>query len=143
MIYSEPERKGRYLALWQSIYQLATIVGGAINLALNIRGTTGAGLSPQTYLVFVGLNCLAPFVSFLVSNPGQVQRKDGKPVPAFPSGGFWEETWATIMELKNPRIVACECSRTTQSWHKLIYRRFPLEPMPVHSFVPLHLPRTP
>lgn len=36
MIYSEPERKGRLLALWQSMYQLATTVGGAINLALNI-----------------------------------------------------------------------------------------------------------
>ena len=36
MIYSEPDRKGRLLALWQSMYQLATTVGGAINLALNI-----------------------------------------------------------------------------------------------------------
>lgn len=108
MIYSEPERKGRYLALWQSIYQLATIVGGAVNLALNVRGTTGAGLSPQTYLAFVAMNCLAPFAAAFVSNPDKVQRKDGKPVPAFPGGGFWEETWKTLAELRNPRIVACE-----------------------------------
>jgi MFS family permease len=36
MLYSEPGRKGKLLALWQSLYQLATTMGGAINLALNV-----------------------------------------------------------------------------------------------------------
>jgi MFS family permease len=48
MVYSEPERKGRLLALWQTLYQLATTVGGAINLALNIDVKVRGGLRPKT-----------------------------------------------------------------------------------------------
>ncbi|GFZ43697.1 hypothetical protein JCM24511_01417 [Saitozyma sp. JCM 24511] len=107
MIYSEPERKGRLLALWQSIYQAATLIGGGINLGLNVHNKSSGGLAPKTYLTFVGLNCLAPFVSLLLSNPKQVQRVDKKPVPAFPSEGFWKECWLTCKELKDPKILAC------------------------------------
>jgi hypothetical protein len=109
MIYSEPERKGRLLALWQSIYQAATLIGGGINLGLNVHNKSSGGLAPKTYLTFVGLNCLAPFASLLLSNPKQVQRVDRKPVPAFPSEGFWKECWLTCKELKDPKILACEC----------------------------------
>ena len=48
MLYSEPDRKGRLLALWQSLYQLATTMGGAINLGLNIHQNKKGGLQPKT-----------------------------------------------------------------------------------------------
>ncbi|WVW78605.1 hypothetical protein I302_100564 [Kwoniella bestiolae CBS 10118] len=105
-VYSEPSRKGRMLAIWQSLYTLSTIIGGFINLFLNLDVKVKGGLKPKTYLVFVALNCLAPFVSLLLSNPKQVQRKDGKPVTGIPDQGFWRETWLTIAELKDPKIIA-------------------------------------
>jgi hypothetical protein len=107
MNYSEPGRKGRHVALWQSLFQSATIIGGAINLGLNINGSTAGGLSPKTYLVFVALTCTAPLVAFFVTPPKKVQRVDGLAVPAFPSEGFFKEIWLTLRELRDPRILAC------------------------------------
>ena len=108
MNYSEPGRKGRHLALWQSLFQSATIIGGAINLGLNINGDTAGGLSPRTYLVFVSLTCLAPVVAFFVTPPRKVQRVDGLAVPAFPSEEFFTEIWLTLKELRDARILACD-----------------------------------
>ncbi|WRT64918.1 uncharacterized protein IL334_001857 [Kwoniella shivajii] len=105
-VYSEPARKGRMLAIWQSLYTLATIIGGFINLFLNLDVKVKGGLKPKTYLVFVALNCLAPFVSMLLSNPKQVQRKDKKPITGIPDQGFWKEFMLTLDELKDPKIIA-------------------------------------
>ncbi|WVQ84172.1 hypothetical protein IAT38_006319 [Cryptococcus sp. DSM 104549] len=113
-IYSEPARKGRMLAIWQSLYTLSTIIGGFINLFLNLDVKVRGGLRPKTYLVFVALNCVAPFFSMLLSNPKQVQRKDGKPVTGLPDKGFLEEFWLTVKELRDPRIIAC-CFLWSQS----------------------------
>ncbi|WVQ97930.1 hypothetical protein IAU59_005049 [Kwoniella sp. CBS 9459] len=104
--YSEPARKGQMLAIWQSLYTLATVIGGFINLFLNLDVKVRGGLRPKTYIVFVALNCLAPFTSLLLSNPKQVQRKDGKPVTGIPDQGFMREIWLTIRELRHPTIIA-------------------------------------
>ncbi|KAL1407741.1 hypothetical protein Q8F55_007175 [Vanrija albida] len=106
MVYSEPARKGRLVALWQSLFNLATLVGGAINLALNVDISKPGGLRPRTYLVFVGLSSCAPLVSLLLSNPREVRRADGRPVPALPAEGFLKEAWLTILELRHPRVLA-------------------------------------
>ncbi|OCF37457.1 hypothetical protein I317_03868 [Kwoniella heveanensis CBS 569] len=104
--YSEPSRKGQMLAIWQSLYTLATVIGGFINLFLNLDVKVRGGLRPKTYIVFVALNCLAPFTSLLLSNPKQVQRKDGKPVTGIPDQGFMREIWLTVRELRHPTIIA-------------------------------------
>ena len=48
LLYSEPDRKGRHIALWQSLYQSANLIGGSINLALNIDLDKPGGLKPKT-----------------------------------------------------------------------------------------------
>ncbi|WVW82650.1 hypothetical protein I302_104661 [Kwoniella bestiolae CBS 10118] len=114
LLYSEPQYKGRHLAIWQSLFQLATCIGGAINLGLNIDLNETGGLKPKTFLVFVGLNAVAPLAALLLSNPKQVQRRDRLPVPAFPAEPFFKEVWLTILELRDPRIIAC-CFLWSQS----------------------------
>lgn len=56
----------------------------------------------------MALQAVAPAFSLLLSNPAQVQRSDGKPVPALPSEGFMKEFWLTLLELKDRRILACK-----------------------------------
>lgn len=92
---------------------MATIIGGAINLALNIDIDRPGGLQPKTYLVFVALQAVAPLFALLLSNPKQVQRSDGKAVPPLPSEGFLKEFWLTLVELKDLRILACEPDNPT------------------------------
>jgi hypothetical protein len=138
MNYSEPGRKGRHVALWQSLFQSATIIGGAINLGLNINQSNAGGLSPKTYLVFVALTCTAPLVAFFVTPPKKVQRVDGLAVPAFPSEGFFTEIWLTLRELRNPRILACRC-RSDYRKVSLMSSRLLVVSMLVHSKLLYHL----
>ncbi|KAF9872472.1 cytochrome c oxidase subunit 1 [Colletotrichum karsti] len=78
--YPEDEKRGRYLAYWLAYRNGGSIVGGAINLAFNSTGKTTGKLDWRTYVVFVALQCLGPFVALLLSPPEKVQRQDGKPV---------------------------------------------------------------
>ncbi|MCO5565897.1 hypothetical protein L7F22_019572 [Adiantum nelumboides] len=82
IILSYPERKkqGRYTSYWLMYRVLGQLVGGAINLGLNANNGQAGSLSTNTFLVFVVLQCIGPFVALLISLPHQVQRKDGTPV---------------------------------------------------------------
>ncbi|GLB41725.1 putative ion channel regulatory protein UNC-93 [Lyophyllum shimeji] len=77
LAYPEHRKRGRYLAIWQAFKSSGQIVGGAINLGVNIHRSTGGKISYATLLAFVVLQVLAFPASFLISNPEQVQREDG------------------------------------------------------------------
>ncbi|KAF3799700.1 UNC93-like protein [Colletotrichum gloeosporioides] len=78
--YPEDQKRGRYLAYWLAYRNGGSIVGGAINLAFNSTGKTTGKLDWRTYVVFVALQCLGPFVAMLLSPPEKVQRQDGRKV---------------------------------------------------------------
>ncbi|ORY55150.1 major facilitator superfamily domain-containing protein [Leucosporidium creatinivorum] len=101
--YPEPERRGRAIALWFSINQLGSVLGGAVNLALNVKLNKIGGISVNTYAVFIAIQCLGPGVALLLSNPSQVQRKDGrKPLITTNKLGFFGELKATVSLWKRP-----------------------------------------
>ncbi|GAA5831363.1 hypothetical protein JCM5353_007141 [Sporobolomyces roseus] len=77
MGYPEPRKRGKYLAYWLAFRNGGMLLGGAINLGLNATNSKGGSVSSETYIVFIVLQCLAPFVGYLVSNPSQVWRPDG------------------------------------------------------------------
>ncbi|KAF2680761.1 hypothetical protein K458DRAFT_344517 [Lentithecium fluviatile CBS 122367] len=75
--YPPPEGRGRYLAYWLTYRNSGAILGGVINLAFNYSGRSLGKLNWKTYIVFVVLQCLGPAVCLLLSNPEQVQRRNG------------------------------------------------------------------
>ncbi|PVH95664.1 MFS general substrate transporter [Periconia macrospinosa] len=86
--YPPPETRGRYLAYWLAYRNSGAILGGVINLSFNYSGRTLGKLDWRTYIVFVVLQCLGPAVALLLSNPEQVQRRNGtkvKPLPRIPA----------------------------------------------------------
>ncbi|KZL63250.1 duf895 domain membrane protein [Colletotrichum incanum] len=91
--YPEDHKRGRYLAYWLAYRNGGSIVGGAINLAFNSTGKTTGKLDWRTYVVFVALQCLGPFVAMLLSSPEKVQRQDGRRVSK-------AERIPTVAELK-------------------------------------------
>ncbi|KAK1498930.1 hypothetical protein CCUS01_02550 [Colletotrichum cuscutae] len=91
--YPEDQKRGRYLAYWLAYRNGGSIVGGAINLAFNATGKTTGKLDYRTYIVFVALQCLGPFVAMLLSPPDKVQRQDGRKVAK-------AERIPTVLELK-------------------------------------------
>ncbi|KAL4960104.1 major facilitator superfamily domain-containing protein [Aspergillus stella-maris] len=78
--YPIDSQRGRYLAYWLAYRNASSIVGGIINLAFNYSGKSTGKLDWRTYIVFVVLQCLAPFVAFFLSTPDKVQRADGQKV---------------------------------------------------------------
>ncbi|KAH3670364.1 hypothetical protein OGAPHI_000879 [Ogataea philodendri] len=75
--YPEEHKRGRYLAYWLAFRNSGSIIGGAINLAFNAHGVTRGKLDWRTFLVFVILQSLSPFVAGFLSPPHKVRRQDG------------------------------------------------------------------
>ncbi|KIJ33532.1 hypothetical protein M422DRAFT_233675 [Sphaerobolus stellatus SS14] len=80
LAYPEHRKRGRYLAIWLAFKNSGQIVGGAINLGVNIHRKTGGKISYATLLAFVVLQVPALPTAFLLSNPEHVQREDGTKV---------------------------------------------------------------
>lgn len=80
--YPLESERGRMVGLWMSIRNLAPLIGGAISLSLNIK-TNGTGkVSYDTYLAFIGLQCIGLPAALLLSPPEKVIRSDGTRPPA-------------------------------------------------------------
>ena len=103
--YPEPERRGRSISIWLILNQLGSVVGGSINLALNVRTDGAGGVGVRTYVVFVALQCLGPVVALLLSSPEKVQRRDGRPVRISSGLGFWAEARATLRVWARPHTL--------------------------------------
>ncbi|SNX87572.1 related to DUF895 domain membrane protein [Melanopsichium pennsylvanicum] len=78
--YPERLKQARYISYWLMFRVLGQLLGGIINLALNYHDAEKGSISTNTYLVFVILQCLAPFCAMLLSPPHMVQRSDKTPV---------------------------------------------------------------
>jgi MFS family permease len=78
--YPEPYNQGRFLGFWLSFRVGGQILGGVINLGINADRSTSGSVSYTVYIIFITLQALGPFAGLLLSNPSQVQRKDGVPV---------------------------------------------------------------
>ncbi|KAJ4986083.1 major facilitator superfamily transporter [Stagonosporopsis vannaccii] len=69
--------RGKYLALWIVARNLGQLVGGAINLSKNhVKGAYG-GVTPDTYIAFLIIECMALPFAFLISPLERVVRSDG------------------------------------------------------------------
>ncbi|KAI0126135.1 major facilitator superfamily domain-containing protein [Xylariales sp. AK1849] len=69
--------RGKYLALWIVARNLGQLVGGAINLSKNyLKGVEG-GVTPDTYVAFMIIECLAFPFALLISPLERVVRSDG------------------------------------------------------------------
>lgn len=75
--YPEPENQGRFLGLWLSFRIGGQILGGAVNLGLNVHRNTAGSVSYSVFQVFVAIQAVAPFAGLLLTNPPKVQRTDG------------------------------------------------------------------
>ncbi|RAK80177.1 DUF895 domain membrane protein [Aspergillus fijiensis CBS 313.89] len=77
LAYPEPARQGFFLGLWLSFRVGGQILGGAINLGLNVDRNTAGSVSYAVFLVFVALQACGPIAGMLLTPPEKVQRRDG------------------------------------------------------------------
>lgn len=84
---------------------MGQFLGGAINLGLNANNDQAGSLSSNTYIVFIVLQCLGPFVALLISLPEQVQRKDGTPVLLRLQPTAWQEIKSMAKIIVTPNVL--------------------------------------
>ncbi|KAJ5152022.1 major facilitator superfamily domain-containing protein [Penicillium capsulatum] len=100
--YPEKHHRGKYLAFWLASRIVGQMIGGSITLGVNAGNREKGHISVQTYLVFIAIQAVGPFIAALLSSPDKVQRSDqSKVVINLPSG---------------PRTELCAM------WH-LVYRK--------------------
>ncbi|KAK0239770.1 major facilitator superfamily domain-containing protein [Armillaria nabsnona] len=112
--YPEEDRRGRMLGLWVFMRNAAPVIGGAIIFGLNSSIDSTGAVSLKTYLVIIGIMCAGPFIALLLSNPEQVQRKDGVKIALRKTG--WIQTfteWYHVVSNKNMLLL---CPLFFTSW---------------------------
>lgn len=78
--YPEPWNKGKALGYWLTYRLSGQIIGGAVNLGLNVDRSEAGSVSYTVYILFIAIQAAGPFVALLLNRPSKVQRKDGKKV---------------------------------------------------------------
>ncbi|KAJ3526146.1 hypothetical protein NM208_g11331 [Fusarium decemcellulare] len=69
--------RGKYLALWIVSRNLGQLVGGAINLSKNNEKGVSGGVTPDTYIAFLIIECMALPFAFMITPFERVIRSDG------------------------------------------------------------------
>ncbi|PYI03247.1 DUF895 domain membrane protein [Aspergillus sclerotiicarbonarius CBS 121057] len=94
--YPEARNQGRFLGLWLSFRVGGQILGGAVNLGLNVGRSTAGSVSYSVFGVFIALQALGPVGGLLLTPPEKVQRRDGQVVKLRIARDAWFEVKAMV-----------------------------------------------
>jgi MFS family permease len=80
ILYPEEDSRGLFIGIWQCINKAGGVIAGGITLALNVNDRHEGKVGLNTYIVLMAIQCLGFPLSFLLSPPEKVIRKDGKTI---------------------------------------------------------------
>lgn len=75
--YPPPSRKGSYIAVFWSIFNMGGVIGGLIPFVLNYRRTSAASVNDGTYITFMCFMSAGALLALAVLPPSRVVRGDG------------------------------------------------------------------
>ncbi|KAH3663909.1 hypothetical protein WICMUC_005899 [Wickerhamomyces mucosus] len=76
--YSTDGSKGAFVGIWQGLNKFGGILSGSISLALNHNSQHSGGVSLNTYIALIAVQCLGLPIALLLAKPEQIYRNDGK-----------------------------------------------------------------
>ncbi|KAL2826777.1 hypothetical protein BDW59DRAFT_144669 [Aspergillus cavernicola] len=130
LAYPEKHRQGKYLAYWLASRIVGQMIGGAVTLGVNAGNKEQGHISVQTYLVFISIQALGPFVAAMLSPPDKVQRSDhSKVVINLPSNlkaelrAMWKLLGRTEILLLLPMIFQSVFSEAFFSTYNATFHR--------------------
>lgn len=103
--YPTEDKKGRYISLFWSIFNLGGVIGGFIPFILNYHRTAGS-VSDGTYIAFMCFMAFGAFLSLTLLPPSQVVRSDG--------------SRATLIKYSNVSTEAIEILKLFFNWKMLL-----------------------
>ncbi|KAE8678540.1 UNC93-like protein 1 [Hibiscus syriacus] len=75
--YPPPNRKGTYISLFWSIFNMGGVIGGLIPFLLNYHRNEAASVNDATYIGFMCFMSAGTLLSFAILPPNRVVRDDG------------------------------------------------------------------
>ncbi|GAA0157825.1 hypothetical protein LIER_38524 [Lithospermum erythrorhizon] len=75
--YPPHDRKGTYISMFWSIFNLGGVIGGLIPFVLNYNRTTAVSVNDGTYIGFMVFMSLGTVLSIAILHPRKVIRDDG------------------------------------------------------------------
>ncbi|XP_056160082.1 UNC93-like protein 1 [Syzygium oleosum] len=75
--YPPRDRKGTYISLFWSIFNMGGVIGGLIPFILNYNNSTAASVNDGTYIGFMCFMSVGAILSFAILPPSKVIRDDG------------------------------------------------------------------
>jgi MFS family permease len=104
LTYPLPDDRGLYLGIWSAMRNLGSVVGGAINYAINFSYGGSGGVAWSTYIVFIALCCTTPIFAILLSPTRKVRRRDGTRVNIGAKMNFKHEMIGLWRHIRHPRV---------------------------------------
>jgi hypothetical protein len=104
-LLSRSSQSRTFSGFWLSFRLGGQVLGGAINLALDVDDSHAGKVSFKVYIAFIALQALAPFVGLLLNKPHQVQRTDGVKVSLTITESTWDELKATFRMFISPEFL--------------------------------------
>ena len=104
--YPEPWNRGKALGYWLTYRLSGQILGGAINLGLNVNDGEAGKVSYTVFLVFIALQASGPFVALLLNSPSKVERRDGRKVTLSIVESPWSELKQTARLFGSKRFLS-------------------------------------
>ncbi|KAF8364523.1 hypothetical protein HHK36_033509 [Tetracentron sinense] len=75
--YPTPERKGTYISIFWSIFNMGGVIGGLIPFILNYHRTKATSVNDATYIAFMCFMAAGTILSLGILHPSRVVRDDG------------------------------------------------------------------
>lgn len=104
--YPPPNRKGSYISLFWSIFNMGGVIGGLIPFILNYHRTHAASVNDATYIAFMCFMAAGTLLSLTILPPSQVVRDDG--------------TRCTAMKYSKVSIEVVEILKLFLNWKMLL-----------------------
>ncbi|XP_022985055.1 UNC93-like protein 1 [Cucurbita maxima] len=75
--YPPPDRKGTYISIFWSIFNMGGVIGGLIPFILNYHRTSASSVNDGTYIGFMCFMSIGALISLAILQPSRVVRDDG------------------------------------------------------------------
>ncbi|KAJ2780882.1 hypothetical protein GGI15_003385 [Coemansia interrupta] len=103
--YPREEEKGKYIAIFWTIFNLGGMLGGILPFAINYHSDSGSN-SDGVYIAFVVLECLGSVMGLALAPPSKVTRSDGSSVVLVKYTSVGKETIGILKLFINPMMLA-------------------------------------
>lgn len=104
--YPPPNRKGTYISIFWSIFNMGGVIGGLIPFILNYHRSEAASVNDATYIGFMIFMSIGTLLSLGILPPSKVVRDDG--------------TKCTDIQYSNVTTEAIEIAKLFTNWQMLL-----------------------